>query len=126
MAQIIISYPEIISIIKKYKNELPVEILEMRIEGNRLIIVIKKVLKIKVELSFLSYSHGSIIFNYSANSLVKILKNIFKGKIPKELIISRNTIEYKLNSFLYTKFNKIIVSSITMKNKHTFLIDVKL
>ena len=127
MAQITISYPEIISIIRKYENKLPVEILEMRIVGNRLviIIIIIKGIKIKVELSFLSYSHGSLIFNYSANSFVKVVKYLFKKKIPKELIITRDTMEYKLNSLLYSKY-RMMVSSIVMRNQHTFLIDVKL
>ena len=101
MAYLVFTLEEIVTVVKKQLgDEIPAAVKQIKAEDDKILITAYRV---DIALTFSSFTEGVITFNISANKILKLLFDLFKGKLSRDYIsLTSSKLEYDINSHLKT------------------------
>jgi hypothetical protein len=112
MAYLVFTLEEIVSILKKHLgDDIPSAIKQIRAKDDRVVIFAYGV---NIVLTFNDFTEGVIAFNISANKILKLIFDLFKGKLSRDYIsVTSSKLEYEINSHLKKMDIDIKINDIT-------------
>jgi len=99
MAYLVFTLEEIVTVVKKQLGDkIPSAVKQIKAEDDKILITAYRV---DIALTFSGFTEGVIAFNISANKILKLLFDLFKGKLSRDYIsLTSSKLEYDINSHL--------------------------